>query len=406
MDPPSRPLPPIHHLNLELILIPPILLAIATALSLFTHSDTDLYMLYSQCHSHARIEWLSRVPLFGPLACFLVSFFQEALLSPVRSKGIMSVILSYVAGLLTITTVESSRICNQSAFFLAFPTATWLIFDLVGGALVWEIIIIPAFFHRAKLVILARRQGTTTSEGEEVAEPELILGAPRHLSTLAESISIPVSIAIGYILPSLLILLLPSDKTTVPILVWLFFPVWVSFLHQGVRTALLHVFRDHPTWPRPFHLETSLLPLVLTYAAPILLSLASHIYLIVTLFTHPHDDRKEMTLATTRFIMVNMVFVGLTVLYWAFIEAGWQTALVMLVVTVLAGPGAGVCVGWIWRESAVGVDWIGRRFGPRAAVIAVAVGGTGSRRGSDGERDGERGQVGGNGPSEETPLLR
>ncbi|KAK3350391.1 hypothetical protein B0H65DRAFT_86266 [Neurospora tetraspora] len=406
MDSPIRPTPPIHHLSLELILIPPILLAFATALSLFTHSDANLYMLYSQCHSHARIDWLSRTPLVGPLACFLVSFFQEALLSPVRSKGIMSVVLSYVAGLLTITTVEGSRLCNKSAFLLAFPTATWLIFDLVGGALVWEIVIIPAFFHRAKVVIQARRQGTTTSDGEVAAEPELVLGDPRHLSTLAESLSIPVSIAIGYILPSLLILLLPSDKTAVPILLWLFFPVWVSLLHQGVRTALLQVFKDHPTWPRPFHLETSLLPLVTTYSAPILLSLASHIYLIVTLFIHPRDDRQEMTLATTRFIMVNMVYIGLTVLYWAFIEAGWQTALVMLVVTALAGPGAGVCVGWVWRESAVGVDWIGRRFGRRVSVIAVAVGGSGSRRGSDGERDGERGQQGSNGPSEETPLLR
>jgi hypothetical protein len=67
-------------------------------------------------------------------------------------------------------------------------------------------------------------------------------------------------------------------------------------------------------------------------------------------------------------------------LYWLFIEAGWKVALVMVVTSAILGPGAGICVGWIYREQHVDLD--GR-------TPAVAVGVTRHDQ-----------------PSEESPLLR
>ena len=41
---------------------------------------------------------------------------------------------------------------------------------------------------------------------------------------------------------------------------------------------------------------------------------------------------------------------GLTVLYWMFVEVGWRVPLVALVTSVVFGSGAGLCLGWIYRE--------------------------------------------------------
>ncbi|KAJ4306046.1 hypothetical protein N0V88_000841 [Collariella sp. IMI 366227] len=226
MDTPTprrRPRPPLHHLSLRYLLIPPLLLALLTGVTLFLHSDTNTYMLYSQCHARSRLPWLSHIPLLGSPFCFLVSFFQEAIAS-VRAFGLMAVILGFVAGLLTVSTVESARVCNGPSVLIAYPTGLCL--------------------------------------------------------------------------------------------------------------------------------------------------------------TQP-DDRKEMTRSTLKFITVDAFFVGLTVLYWILVEAGWRVVLVMVAASVVLGPGAGICIGWIYREQTVDPD---------QSVTVVAVG---ARRDSEDA-----------GPSEETPLLR
>ncbi len=164
-----------HHLvnvlSMRYLVIVPVLLAITTAVVLFIHSDVNVAMLYSQCHARARLPWISHMPLLGAPACFLVSFFGEALAS-VRAFAIMSVVLSFIASLLTVSTVEAARICNGPSLLIAYPTGPWLVFNLMGGAMVWELLITPAFFHRSKQLLEARERAA--SEGDSGAGTKVL----------------------------------------------------------------------------------------------------------------------------------------------------------------------------------------------------------------------------------------
>jgi hypothetical protein len=373
MDTPARrPRPAVHNFSLRYLVIVPVLLAVLTGILLFIHSDTNTYMLYSQCHARSRLPWLSHIPVLGSPACFLVSFFQEAAAS-VRAFGLMAVILSFVAGLLTVSTVEAARICNSPSVLIAYPTGPWLVFDLIGGAIVWELVIIPAFFHRSREIIAARRQGGP----QQLSGPaDPTFGeAMRHLTKVAETVAIPVAVAVGYVVPALLMLVLDHP---VAVIVWLFFPVWVSLVRQAMRRLVL-LAREG--WDGSLHLESNRLAMLCMYAVPVVCSVLAHAHFIWTL-TQP-DDRKEMTRSTLKFIAIDAFFVGLTVLYWILVEAGWRVALVMVGASVVLGPGAGICIGWIYREQTVDPD---------RSVTVVAVG---SRRESEDSS-----------PSEETPLLR
>ncbi|KAK4230292.1 hypothetical protein QBC38DRAFT_469947 [Podospora fimiseda] len=372
MDTPRRHKKPLlHTLPLSLLLIPPIILALLTAYTLFLHSDTNLYLLYSQCHAHSRLPSISHFPLLGPPICFLVSFFQHSA-SSLRSTSLLSTIFSFLSGLLTISTIESSRICNAPNILIAYPTGPWLVFDFLGGAFVWELIILPAFFHRSKEII-------TTSSSQN--PPENGQSQERHLTNPTEILAIPIAITLGFILPSILFLTL---NTPVTIMIWLFFPLWVSLIRQTLRKLFGHLLAQNERWQDTLHLESNKLFTAGMYLLPILCSVLSHVFMIWVLATQP-DDRKEMTRSAIKFIVIDTFFVGLTVLYWILVEAGWQVALVMVITSVILGPGAGVCVGWIYREQHVNLGW--------NSVTFVAVG---ARRPSDDESH----------DSEETPLLR
>ena len=378
-SPPRRPRPPIHALSLRYLLIPPVLLAIATVALLFVHGEgINMPFLWSQCHARARLPWLSRLPVVGAPACFLTSFFQEAVGSA-RAVAVMAVVLGGVAGLLTVSTVESARVCNGPSRLIACPTGPWMVFNLIGGAVVWELVILPAFFVRGREIVRARREGAeegTRSPGGGMvgaAHPEHG-EAMRHLGCAAEAVAIPVAVAVGCVLPSVLMLVLDSP---VAVLVWLGFPLWVSLVRQGARAAVVRVQKER--LGGSLHLESDRLWTVAMYAVPVVCSVLAHGLLIFSLITQK-DDRKEMTRATIKFIEIDAAFIGLTVLYWLLVEAGWRVALVMLVTSIVLGPGAGVCLAWVYRETMVDPD---------RSVTVVAVG--------------ARSEAG---PSEETPLLR
>ncbi|KAK1516300.1 hypothetical protein CABS01_06267 [Colletotrichum abscissum] len=335
---------PIHVFSYRALLVVPIILAIATFAALFIHSDVNVALLYSQCDARARLPAVSKVPVLGPPVCFAISFFQSALDS-MRTFASMSAILSFIAGLMTVTTIEAARVCNAPNVVIANPTGPWLVFNLIGGAVVWQLVILPAFFHRSRSILLARkRAGQEAVESAASKDPDFGKDS-RHLVVDAEIIAIPVSVAWGFILPSLLMLIYNSP---VIIVVWLFFPVWVSLIRQAVRWAVLRVQkRQH----RSFHLESHTVSLLLVYLIPILCSAVSHVYFIWSLFQW--DDRKEMTRATVKFVEIDMFFIGLTVLYWLFVETGWKVPLVAVLGAIPLGPGAGICIAWIYRDTEI-----------------------------------------------------
>ncbi|KAL7954373.1 hypothetical protein V8C34DRAFT_294475 [Trichoderma compactum] len=304
--------PPIQFASFKSLLVIPIILSVGTFVALFAHSDVDIALLWSQCHSRARIPGLSHIPLIGTPSCFLVSFFQCALDS-LRSKAVMAVILSYVGALATVCTVESARRCNRPNSLIAKPTLWWLLFNLLGGAMVWQLVIVPAFLHRAKALVLAEKQSQGTGgEDSTVAAAEVEdIGEEGRTLPDSEAVAIPIAVAAGYFLPSILMLVFNSPAT---ITVWLFFPLYV-------------------------------------YALPIVLSIAAHAFVIWNLAQG--DDRKKMTKLTVSFIEIDFQFIAWTVLYWVFVEAGWRVPLSMIAISVIAGPGTGTVLGWLYRERLV-----------------------------------------------------
>ncbi|KAK4463015.1 hypothetical protein QBC42DRAFT_199892 [Cladorrhinum samala] len=378
MDRPPRARPIVHDLSLRYLVVPPVILAALTAAVLFQHSDTNIYMLYSQCHARSRLPSLTgNLPLLGSPLCFVVSFFQESAAS-LRSSALLAVIFSFLSGLLTVSTVEAARVCNKPNPLIAYPTGSWLIFDLVGGAFVWELLFLPAFFHRSREIINSRRAGEPSGLPAGAADPTFG-ESMRHLAGTAEAVAIPAAVALGFVVPSVLLLTLDSAATAAA---WLLFPIWVSLIRQAVRKALGLVVRAGESWRETLHLESSRVALVGMYAVPVACSVLAQAFLVWNLTARP-DDRKEMTRATVKFIAIDAFFVGLTVLYWILVEAGWRVALVMAAASAVLGPGAGISLGWIYREQTVNPD---------RSVTVVAVG---APRGSD---DGHT--------SEETPLLR
>ncbi|RSL64743.1 hypothetical protein CEP54_004542 [Fusarium duplospermum] len=326
---------PIHHFSYRYLIIPPILLALATIIALFIHSDVNAALLWSQCHSRARLPGLSRIPGIGTLLCYVVSFFRAAMHS-VRSSAVMAVVLAFVGGLLTVSSVEAARICNAPNVLIAYPTGPWLVFDLVGGAVVWELVIIPAFLHRARKVIAEQERRDEDGESHDVTS--------RHLPD-SELVAIPVSVALGYFLPSFFMFFFTSP---VSIGIWLFFPIYVSLIRQATRKIVNLVKRADPT---TIHLASSRLSLIFVYALPVICSILAHILVIWSL-TLP-DDRKEMTKSTIVFIEVDTQFIFWTVLYWMLVEVGWRVPLTTVVTALLVGPGAGTCIGWIYREKLI-----------------------------------------------------
>ncbi|CAK7270240.1 hypothetical protein SEPCBS57363_004005 [Sporothrix epigloea] len=364
----------IHLIGLRYLLVVPVALAILTSGVLFVHSDVNVAMLYSQCHARARLPILSRIPILGAPSCFLVSFFEEALapLGSTRAFTTMSVVLSFVASLLTVSLVEAARICNGPSVLIAYPTGPWLIFNLMGGAMVWQLLIIPAFFRRSQDISAIKNDPFPEESGPAS------LGEGRHLAVVAEVVAIPVAVALGYFVPSLAMLLTAAPAA---IAVWLFFPLYVSLFRQAVRFLVKRAIHSHS--PQTLYLESHTPSLLTVYAVPLLLSLASHALVVWSLLTNQPDDRQEMTRSMLRVVEINFFFIVLTVLYWILVEAGWRVVGIVLGASVVLGPGAGLCLGWIIREKQLGMA-------------------EGLVEDDEGEPDDED-QVT---PGEETPLLR
>ncbi|PON26787.1 hypothetical protein TGAM01_v204288 [Trichoderma gamsii] len=335
--------PPIQTAPFKYLLVIPIVLSVATFAALFASSDVDIALLWSQCNAHARIPGLSRIPLLGTPACFLVSFFQAALDS-LRSRAVMGVILAYVGALATVCTVESARRCNRPNALIARPTLWWLVFNLLGGAMVWQLVIVPAFLHRAKALVTAKQQaGSDEDENDSETESDT-LNAKEQGRTLpdSEAVAIPIAVAVGFYLPSILMLAYNSPVT---IAVWLFFPAYVSLVRQGVRYIIQRIRRAGPT---NIHHESHWQSVALVYTLPIVLSVAAHFFVLWNLAQR--DDRKELTKLAVGFIEIDFQFIAWTVLYWVFVEVGWRVPLSMIAISILAGPGAGTCLGWLHRE--------------------------------------------------------
>ncbi|KAK2070430.1 hypothetical protein P8C59_004920 [Phyllachora maydis] len=405
MESPRRPpRPPIAFVSLPLLLLPLLLLSVATVVALFLHTDTNIAMLYSQCHARARLPALTHSALPSALAtplCFILSLFAEATgagagtdgPSSLRAAALLAAQLAFLAALVTTSLVESARIRNRPSRTIRCPTPALLLAVLAAGALAWELVLVPAHLRRGRAVVRSRRSGERVLEGARATDPDLGERARALRAGPAEVLAVPAAVAAGFVAPSGAMLLLGCPAA---VAAWLAFPVWVMLVRVAVRAGVNAVVARRRTAAAaaaggpeerdggrrgvmevpPVLLESSRGALLGVYAGPVLLSAAAHVFLLVS--ATMRDDRLEMTRAALHFILIHGLSIGLTVLYWLFVEAGWRVVVATVAAAAVLGPGAGVCIGWVYRERFVDMD---------ESVRAVAVGG--SRE-----------------PSEHTPLLR
>ncbi|KAI1178536.1 hypothetical protein F4777DRAFT_100718 [Nemania sp. FL0916] len=354
----SRPL--VHQLPLQYLLIIPIILAISAILVLTLHGDVNTPLLYSQCSAHSRLPGISHIPILGPPACFLVSTFMFATAS-LRGVAQISVFLSFLAALQTVCRVESARACNQRSWNIRVPTPSWLVFNIVGGTLVWDLWIVPAFLKRAKDLRALKTKGEGVGGGDDGlgdieqggrrdelfddndTEQRVIL--ERSFATQTEIYAIPVAVAVGLVLPSVLMLVF---KDAISVIVWLFFPLWVAVVNRAVKFIAAKFLKDVD---EPLYVDSHPPSVTLIYALPFIASLLAHALFIWNFFCK--NDSRQMTRTALKFINIDFSFVAATVLYWVFVEAGVVPAVLMVVFSVFVGPGAALCLTWLVREKAI-----------------------------------------------------
>ncbi|KAM0283716.1 hypothetical protein ACHAQH_002305 [Verticillium albo-atrum] len=374
--------PPIRTFALRPLLIPLPLLAVLTLAVIAVHADVNTALIFSQCHSRSRLPSVSWIPGLGATLCFALSFFQLAIAS-VRSWAVMAVSLAFLAALLTVTIVESARNGNRPNWLLRRLMLLWLVLNLIGGSIIWQLLIVGSFMlqmgrevrfsptNRRRLQNASSSSSSSFNDEEsavaaaaEQPEPEPITVEQalkqklrrRHLETDADAVAIPDAVALGFILPSLLMLIYNTPAT---IGFWLLFPVWVSLVRRAAKT-IIHALqprlspsrrRSNGSYRRALDLESNRPALALVYVVPVICSFIAHIYWIWSL-TH-RDDRRDLTKSTITIIEIDMAFMGITTLYWLLIEAGLKVVLAVVGVSIVLGPGAGVCAGWYLREKAI-----------------------------------------------------
>jgi hypothetical protein len=314
----------IHRLSLPVLLAPSLLLAVLTGSILFLSSDSNVESVFaeSQCLSPSSPLQFSRVPFIGTPLCYLTAFFAAALSSN-HSVIVMSTILSFISALLTTTLVESVRICNHPSPVLRNPTLLWLVLNLAAGAVTLQAGLVPAAIMRSR-----------SCEERKLNDPDR--RETRCLDDGSQVYAIPISVVLGFVLPSLALLFYTSPVT---ILIWLFFPLYVGI----VRAILSLGYRS-----RSVHIEPSPRALLIVYGPAAVISIVSHVWIVYSFFLE--NDATPVSRATLRFIEIDVLAMGVTMAYWLLIEVGWHVTAIFIATSAVAGPGTGLCIAWALRE--------------------------------------------------------
>lgn len=301
--------------------------------------------------------WTSCSPHIPTPICFAVQFFQEAHGTP-RGRLEQAVIVSFLAALSSITAIESARARRRASVHDTTTTKNmtsrsshrhregqglsvkivnnltipWLLYGLVMGALAWQLIIVPAFLN------LHHKYQQRQQQRQQPRKPVSRLEA--H-DIDAYPLKIPLSIALGLLLPVIYMLLHPT--AIVPVLLFLFFPILITLSHYLLSTFGLRATTTNP---------------LVFYAIPILASTLSHAAILFL----PSQDAPASSAgaAALRFLRLDHTIIYITVLYW--IAASSSTSrisssgksipsiLVTIATTAVLGPGAGICAGWMMHS--------------------------------------------------------
>lgn len=320
---------------------------IATGLSLL-RNDPNYPILFDDCENYKRKPLVKEpFPIFGPATCVFVSEWLEMLAVP-RSRAITASIFSMLAALISIYYLESGRPYNRQGMkvvynVMKYPTPLLLLFHLIVGGLVWELVIIPAFAFQTRAFI--RSQTAPSSQPEppgnfkensggivkQEAAPGYSEPASRDMVNNTEVMAVTFGVAIGFILPTILLLIYNTDPFV--ILFWSGFPIWIGSIRRLIRTKVQHSC---------FSYETTIC------AGPVGFSAVLHAWWLYDLFKGT-DGQSPMTQSTLAAHMIDAYYMYAAALYWLFVDAGFKAVGVAALVSVIFGPGAGICLGWLYR---------------------------------------------------------
>lgn len=363
-------------------LVPLSLTTIAAFAAAINSSWADLSSLWTRCSSSSSPSPGSSIeaPDLPTPLCFAVTFFQTALASP-RGRLEQAAIVAFLAGLATVTALERDKVLRDhrdddtspraasgaagrerhggdtdrqgrrggdlSAGVVANLTVPWLLYNLALGALSWQVLIIPAFVTQSSRRRGGRRRRRKTTSRS--AEPGGEAADQHPVST----VSIPLSIMLGLLLPSALLLACPSSP--IVILLWLVFPLWISLTRRFVRPAVA------PLAPNGHHHPSRLSRNLILYAAPVLASAASHLLLTLHLLLpplQPANGRAPVPSPLLLLLEIDHAAISAAFLYWVsasssssfFSSAARRAVFVTVLSSLVLGPGAGVCLGWACRD--------------------------------------------------------
>lgn len=303
--------------------------------------------------------WTSCSSYIPTPVCFAVHFFQEAH-GTLHGRLEQAVIVSFLSALSNITAIESVRARRRAAMNSTTTTTKdmkpgsahrkkedqglslkivnnltipWLLYGLVMGALAWQLIIVPAFLHLHHKYpgpqLQQQRQETRNNINHHQANnPD------------AYPLSIPLSIALGLLLPVISMLLYPT--AIIPVLLFLFFPILITLAHKLLSTFVLHTTTNSS---------------VVFHAIPILASAFSHAAILF--LPIENTPASSAGAAALRFLRLDHIVIYVTVLYWiasTTTKTSSSTTSITNVLTTIAttavlGPGAGICIGWIMHSS-------------------------------------------------------
>lgn len=389
------PLPPPAGTRLPVRLLPLLPIAVATIAAFgaaIRCNWEDLSVLWTQGSREPLLLSLPfgsargpqlQLPLPTPLA-FAVSFFQTAHAST-RSRLEQAAIAAFLAGLATVTAVESARAqawqtsevrrrtevrdeksnslvptenvvavvegenkqgSSLSAKVVRNLAVPWLLYNLALGALSWQGIIIPAF-------ILQQQQQQQQPRGFTGSVP----------GSSGSTTAISLSILLGLLFPAGAMILNPSAPA--PVLAWLAFPLWVSLARRATSALFGKKLTAAPAGGRRLPTTTDVdgdgdsssgSSSRRVYALPILASAVAHLLLVAHILlgaekNDHHRGNSSLTRSAMLLLEIDHAAIFASVLYWVFTDAGGLRAVAATIAVTLAlGPGAGVCAGWMYRD--------------------------------------------------------
>lgn len=321
--------------------------------------DRQLFALGDACaSSQSPFPALSQYLNIGVPAC-AISIFFSASVATAGAKIMMSTFLVFVASLLTVMLVESERQNESPNAIVQRPAVPWLLVNFMTGSAVMPAIMAPASFHNTQEYLRAQERESRTA---------LHAVPPANRVVHAESkLAIPISVTLGFVIPSMMLIFEPSPTT---ILLWQLFPLYIAILLWAgkrviTRSPLKPVVVPVLT-PASRHCqsgETQRRAKVLLFAIPFCLSVMSYatalIYLLQFIWRIPRTEQAHaspfsyLTPPVIRLLAVNFSSMYVTAIYWIYVEGGILSAASALKCTLLAGPGAGLCSGWMVREAVI-----------------------------------------------------